>query len=268
MMWQDLAFQQSANKYFPTKRPCGLERFSNWRLNAAFGLSTSPDIASHPLWGSFATESFHALTNSNILSSLLSHIEHQLANGTTNEAYQVVFGHFDITPTNVLVQKSGEEWDAHLIDFEWAGPNIAVYDFGKFVLSMQMLIGIGKSGCVTLDVLRDHMLPHMIRSYLEQTRSNLSPEALAKLLPLDQAVAEFNEATWHCTALVASINCFSNLVHASANGQLSGSKIPHERAKWMSDGRFNWLAHASDHFALFDSRVKYMEKIGVTFPCE
>lgn len=270
VMWQDVPFQQSANKYFPTKQPCGLERFSNWRLCAAFGMSTSPDIATDPLWGAFATDSFHALTNSKTLSSLMSHIEHQLATGTTNEAYQMVFGHFDITPTNVLVtptkdKASSNPWEAHLIDFEWAGPNIAVYDFAKFVLSTQMLIGIGKSGCVTLEVLRDHMLPHMIRSYLTDIRATLPAATLAQLPPLDQAVVDFNEATWHCTALVAAINCFSNLVHASANGQLAGSRIPHERAKWMSDGRFNWLAHASDHFALFDARVKYMESKGVTF---
>ena len=48
---------------------------------------------------------------------------------------RIVFGHFDPTPANVMVMGGGcEPTGAELVDFEWAGPNLAVYDFAKFLV--------------------------------------------------------------------------------------------------------------------------------------
>ena len=171
------------------------------------------------------------------------------ASGSMCSSYssQIVFGHFDPTPANVVVMGGGcKPTGAELVDFEWAGPNLAVYDFAKFFISMQMRIDQG--GCHCTEEQLKVAMRSMVESYLK-THLAGSEEQHAGF-DLGSEVAKLCQDIQTYASVVAAVNMFSNLIHASEENQLR-ELIPQTADLWLPGGSFNWLAHASAHMRLY-----------------
>lgn len=141
------------------------------------------------------------------------------------EARAEVFGHFDINLTNVLVDVSAAPEDApkvSFIDWEQAGPNVAAYDFGKFLVSWAVASEIDRR---QLQVMVDDLCEGYAPEWSETSKCGLKQGILA-MMPY-----------------VAALNFMSNVRHASTE----------EGDRWVNRGwqhyrvwkqyRGAWVAH-------------------------
>merc|ERR1711924_140237 len=147
----------------------------------------------------------------------------------SESAAALVCGHFDVNGGNVMVEfsKSGSA-EVHLIDFEWAAPNLAVYDFAKFLVSIYISIQRKECSLTLPELLKD--LHKWVGSYLAAT-SQLCPMGnlpyAAQASDVDpKHVLLFMKDVVAYAPIVAAVNFFSNLIHAYHAGQLSD--IPRE----------------------------------------
>lgn len=243
--------------HFGTNRdPCIIARMSEWRRKALNYVSDS-QIAHASQWKTLY-EGFEQLAAT--AESLVSESNRMLK---SEAAAAVVCGHFDVNFGNVMVEfsKSGQA-EVHLIDFEWAGPNVAAYDFAKFIVSAY--IAIQRNECsVTLDALIQGV-ELWIGSYLAAT-SQLCPMGsipyAAQASDVDpKAVQMFLHDVLLYTPICAAANFFSNLIHAFHANQLH--QIPETTGIKLDDGEMSWLAHASSHLeAYYFFRSKSSSKL-------
>jgi thiamine kinase-like enzyme len=104
-----------------------------WRRDAVLSLLSS-QLEKTQSWNQL----FHwVLDASKNVVSTVSDILNRLK---TEEALKLIFGHFDCNTSNIIVCGGLEKADVVLIDEEWAGPNVAVYDFAKFVTSSSLMV--------------------------------------------------------------------------------------------------------------------------------
>lgn len=216
-------------------KPKVLSRGKRWRINAMIAVNGSrlQDVA---VWQDLHA-GFHIVA-AEMEPSLMVKV-----GGSMSSAYstRIVFGHFDPTPANVVVMGGGQEpTSAELVDFEWAGPNVAVYDFAKFFISMQMRIDQGECSFTEEQLLV--AVRSMITRYLEVT----APGAAADAAEVEKFCADVQR--YAC--VVAAVNMFSNLIHASEENLLREA-VPATADRWLPGGGFNWLVHASAHMALY-----------------
>ena len=138
------------------------------------------------------------------------------------------------------------------MDFEWAGPNLAVYDFAKFYISMQMRIDQGR--CQFTEAQLQAGLRAMVGNYLRQLLGSDGEEGPQGPEGGGEGELEL-QTTRFCTdvlqyaPVVAAVNLCSNLIHASEENQLL--EVPATADRWLPDGSFNWLAHAATHMSLY-----------------
>lgn len=137
------------------------------------------------------------------------------------EAKKVVFGHFDVNLTNVLVDQSAPPELAPrvvFIDWEQAGPNIAAYDFGKFLVSYS----IAKDPT-------DAELGDLVQALVDGYASDWPADAKARLKAGMYAMMPY----------VAALNFLSNVRHASTE---------------IGD---RWVKRGTQHYRMF---AKYRHK--------
>eukprot|EP01043_Picozoa_sp_COSAG02_P018694 COSAG02_NODE_879_length_16244_cov_15.397956_8_plen_771_part_00 len=221
-------------------KPKLLSRGRRWRISAMIAANSSL-LEKVEIW--------HDLLRG--FSTIAAEIEVLMAEASSSmcSSYssRVVFGHFDPTPANVVVIGGGcDPTGAELVDFEWAGPNLAVYDFAKFFISMQMRIDQG--GCRCTEDQLSATMRSMVESYI--TTHLAGSEEQDAEFDLNSEVAKLYQDIQNYASVVAAVNMFSNLIHASEENQLRGS-IPQTADLWLPDGSFNWLTHASAHMKLY-----------------
>eukprot|EP01052_Picozoa_sp_SAG31_P007893 SAG31_NODE_385_length_16413_cov_265.286686_8_plen_197_part_00 len=173
----------------------------------------------------------------------------------TEEARATVFGHFDPNLSNLIVtaaSETGQIGDVHLIDFEWAGPNIAVYDFAKFITSVRIKRRREQTFCVDELGLRQGMRS-MTESYMDQLgRGNVGSATIDDLM----------NDIYLFIPIVAAVNFFSNIVHASKEGQLSTCVPSTKHIRFGDrDEHFNWLSHAEEHLRQYNLAVQHLESM-------
>jgi hypothetical protein len=223
-------------------KPKVVRRGRRWRINAMIAVNGSL-LQSVEIWHDLL-RGFHRIAAE--IEDLMAELG---ASMSSKYASQIVFGHFDPTPANIVVMGSGREpTGAELVDFEWAGPNLAVYDFAKFYISMQMRIDQGECNFTEEEL---HAALHsMVEHYLEAHPSRAEQDAAGVAVDWGSEVSKLCQDIQNYAPVVAAVNMFSNLIHASEENQLRES-IPQTTDRWLPSGAFNWLVHASAHIALF-----------------
>lgn len=223
----------------PPHRAILLSRGREWRKTALAAVNSS-ELHTMPLWKEFH-DGFQQIAVE--FHEYLQGAEAAIDSADTDGrmAMRLVLGHFDPTPANQIVQvdAANKAMSVKLVDFEWAGPNLAVYDFGKFLISMQAVAN-KHPGVFTEDQLLDGMRS-MVKSYL----SVVSPSSTAD----QDAQTQFFDDVLMYAPVAAAVNMFSNIWHA--NGKLQLVNIPATHELWMEGGEFNWLAHAQNHMRLY-----------------
>jgi len=152
--------------------------------------------------------------------------------------------------------------DVFLIDEEWASPNVAIYDFAKFVTSVSMMQMRGQTKLTEGQLRRGVTL--MAESYLktmtaeeDEEKKRMGREEEEEDVTREK-VEDFVNDVWTFVPVAALTNCFSNLIHATKESQLSGfvGEIPASDDLIQPDGSFNWLRHARDHFQIFQTHFQ------------
>ena len=238
----------SVTELFRTRssRPKVLSRGNRWRINAMIAVNGS-QLQAVPIWQELHS-GFHR-----VAAEMEALMESAGTNLSSSFSSRMVFGHFDPTPANlVVVGPPAAPEAAHLVDFEWAGPNLAVYDFAKFYISMQMRIDQGR--CQFTEAQLQAGLRAMVGNYLRQLLGSDGEEGPEG--PEGDGEGELElQTTRFCTdvlqyaPVVAAVNLCSNLIHASEENQLL--EVPATADRWLPDGSFNWLAHAATHMSLY-----------------
>jgi hypothetical protein len=203
--------------HFPTPHvPKVKTRLRKWRLVAEHAMHTS-GLRTHPIWSPLF-DKFRLLVEE------IDQRERQCYRRLQTEAAKAtVFGHFDPNLGNLMVQGAGGRVvDVHLIDFEWAGPNVAVYDFAKFATSMRMKVSRDAS-CPIDEVQLRAGLRRMAQAYLGADGGAGADVGL---------VDSFVQDVETFCPVVAAVNLFSNIIHASKEGQLGRIWEDMEEKNW------------------------------------
>eukprot|EP01064_Diplonema_japonicum_P004869 TRINITY_DN13206_c1_g1_i1.p1 TRINITY_DN13206_c1_g1~~TRINITY_DN13206_c1_g1_i1.p1 ORF type:complete len:769 (+),score=230.06 TRINITY_DN13206_c1_g1_i1:127-2433(+) len=164
---------------------------------------------------------------------------------------QIVFSHFDVNLSNAIVNDNENPTLVTLIDIEWCGPSLAVYDFAKLISSLEIQIQ-RKEVNLTLDEV-PHLLRTVVTAYLDRMG------VFCDGMPEAEKEQHINDFVDDCNAFVpiaCILNVYSNLIHASFDGQLENITTNTALGKRGDD--FNWIRHASDHFNAFK---KYYERL-------
>jgi len=208
-------------------------RGTRWRDASAAAVKAS-SLRQHPVWGAMA-QGFLELAAG--WEQLLAATDEGLR---CDLSQRLVLGHFDPTPGNVVVGGSAlHPTSARLIDFEWTSPNVAVYDFAKFVVSVKM--AMLQPQCAVTEAQLCEAVTSMARSYLLHTAAG--PEVTAD--DAGARAAQFVDDIFRYVVVVAAVNVFSNMNHALEDGLLE--EVPASEERRLANGKFNWLAHARNH---------------------
>ena len=159
---------------------------------------------------------------------------------------KMVHAHFDVNLSNAIVNDNTTPTQVTLIDIEWCGPSLAVYDFAKLISSLQIQIGRKEVNLTMAEV--DGLMFQLVEAYLCTLGAfeGLEPGAAPRLQCINDFLAD-------CRAFVpiaCLVNVYSNLIHASFDNQL-GEKVSEETVLGIRGTNFNWIRHASDHFYAF-----------------
>jgi hypothetical protein len=239
MLQDDELGRDVAGLYRSPHRSKLLSRARRWRAAAVLAVDSS-QLRWHPTWQTFCGGFQRVCADMEHL------IEQTNKRARSGLSMRIVLGHFDPTPANIIVQGSHTHpTGIQLIDFEWAGPNYAVYDFAKFVISMQDILDSNAHCSFTQADVLDGVRT-MVQSYTRCLQTINGD----KLSTSEEAQALLFDDILLYTPIVAAVNMFSNLRHASEAQQLHD--IPNTAARWMDGGTFNWLAHAQQHLHLYD----------------
>ena len=267
-------------RHFPgaLSTPVVFRLLEQWRRDAVLSLLCSrPALENHEVWGSLFAGVIEA---SRDIDGVIGVILEQIL---TPEAAKVVFGHFDVNTNNIIVcnadvdkmernraeevkdeeRASGggegggggkdEVAEIFLIDEEWAAPNVAIYDFAKFVTSASVLMARKLTKMTEAELRRGVSL--MAEKYLKTmatSESRKTREERGEKTNSEEKVKDFVDDVWTFVPLAALTNCFSNLVHASKEGQMCAAEIPSSDELFQKPGgAFNWLRHAQDHLSVF-----------------
>eukprot|EP00658_Telonema_sp_P-2_P028139 TRINITY_DN2161_c0_g2_i2.p1 TRINITY_DN2161_c0_g2~~TRINITY_DN2161_c0_g2_i2.p1 ORF type:complete len:479 (+),score=131.04 TRINITY_DN2161_c0_g2_i2:193-1629(+) len=249
--WRMAQFHQIVSKeefmrlhFDDPSSPCIISRMSEWR-KLALNLVSDSKLSKAPQW----SELFQGFTH-------LQHVAEELVKVTnaglkSAPASALVLGHFDVNTGNIMVEFNGNNAEVHLIDFEWAGPNIAAYDFAKFMVSMYISMQRGLCTLSMDGLMRG--LERWVGSYLAAT-SQLCPKGsiqyAAQASDVEaSSVQAFVRDVLAYTPVCAAANFFSNLIHSYHAGQLSN--IPEQTSLLLDNGDMSWLAHAQSHLAAY-----------------
>ncbi|KAJ9466067.1 Inositol-tetrakisphosphate 1-kinase 1 [Diplonema papillatum] len=161
------------------------------------------------------------------------------------QSTRLVYSHFDLNLSNAIVDNLANPTKVTLIDVEWSGPSLAVYDFAKLISSLELQISHGEVDFNMEQV--DVFLRRVIAAYLE------TAGGLSEGIDETQREKEVSDLLCDCYTFVpiaCMLNVYSNFVHASFDGQLSDTV-----SEWAELGKrgtnFNWIRHAFDHFECF-----------------
>ena len=238
-------------------QPVAPVRFNKWQ-EEAISLLTMSDMSTSKTWKHF----YQKLISDH---PRISDICQNIIIGTeSSQANALVFGHFDCNVSNIIVSMStADEVQTCLIDEEWACPNMAVYDFGKLVSSVMIMMKRKET------VLKKYELKELVKEisvyYLKGLGTTVGNEEKAKvdfycIDKLDEdgkgtdekeLCSKFSRDIWRFTAYAALLNSYSNLIHASKEGQLSNIEED-SQIILSSSGDFNWVRHAYDHYLIFE----------------
>ena len=227
--------------------PVLLSRLEEWRRGAVVSLVSSP-LRDCPRWRRLYDDAIEAASDVvDVVGATAEKIQ-------TAEALRLVFGHNDCSPSNVVVSSSSMEIPStssassndvvYLIDEEWAAPNIAVYDFANVVMTMTLL-RLREQAAFSDSDLR-LVIKAMAAAYIARMKASSSDEGAFDHEAPDSIVDAFVNDIWAFVPVAALTHCFSNLIHASKEGQLT-TRVPVDDALFDERGTFNWLRHATDH---------------------
>lgn len=129
------------------------------------------------------------------------------------------------------------------------GPNIAVYDFAKFITSVRIKRERDPDFHIAETDLQRGM-KQMAMSYLASHANSQTPTDAATVRALLTDIYVY-------IPVVAAVNFFSNIIHASKEGLLSKDGIPSTRNLRFGEEEkhFNWLAHAHAHLEQYKLAV-------------
>jgi len=282
LLGEDVDFRRGiVERHFPgaLSTPVVFRLLEQWRRDAVLALLCSrAALETSDVWGKLYAGVIEASRSlDDVIGVVLERI-------STPEAARAVFGHFDANVNNIIVcntEKSGElgeeeEQDGQyggeerrgsagervaeifLIDEEWAAPNVAIYDFAKFVTSVSVLMArkLTKLSEVELrrgtGLMAGQYLKTMMADGVKRRKTSTDEDVDEEQGLTAEKVEDFVKDVWTFVPLAALTNCFSNLVHASKEGQLSAAEIPKSDELFQPDGgAFNWLRHAQDHLSVF-----------------
>mmetsp|Transcript_95062 Transcript_95062/g.307713 ORF Transcript_95062/g.307713 Transcript_95062/m.307713 type:complete len:756 (+) Transcript_95062:152-2419(+) len=178
----------------------------------------SPDYLGVPLCVSrsrtYSIIAWEAITHVDALKTCFDEVFPAMSNYDVTrlpaEARADVFGHFDCNLTNILVDVEAAGGPSiSFIDWEQAGPNIAAYDFGKFLVSV----------CIAVE-LQDAELQAAVADLVQ----GYAPE-------WDRAATErMKRSLIAMMPYVAAVNFMSNVRHASTE----------VGDRWVSRGRAHY----------------------------
>jgi len=282
LLGEDVDFRRGiVERHFPgaLSTPVVFRLLEQWRRDAVLALLCSrAALETSDVWGNLYAGVIEASRNlDDVIGVVLERI-------STPEAARAVFGHFDANVNNIIVcntEKSGElgeeeEQDGQyggegrrgsagervaeifLIDEEWAAPNVAIYDFAKFVTSVSVLMARKLTKLSEAELRRGtglmagQYLKTMMADGVNRRKTSTDEDVDEEQGLTAEKVEDFVKDVWTFVPLAALTNCFSNLVHASKEGQLSAAEIPKSDELFQPDGgAFNWLRHAQDHLSVF-----------------
>ena len=227
--------------------PTVFRLIKQWREDALVALLPSNIL--NTTWSGFYD---NIITSSKNLNHITKDIFDSLQ---TKQATSLVFGHLDCNTSNIIVVGPLNYAKTFLIDEEWAGPNVAVYDIAKLISSILLMV-TRKTTLLKISILKE-LIYILVRSYLQNVmkRTNYSCNNDKNNEADKELCKKLSNDAWKLFPYVALVNCYSNIIHASKEGQLK-EIINDTGLKRKSDGNFNWLRHASDHFSLFNEYYK------------
>ena len=248
LLGNDADFRRGViERHFPSAAPMALLRLEEWRRGALLSLVCS-SLGQSPVWGDLYRDVIEAG------SDVVRVVGAAVGNLKTAEALRPVFGHNDCTPSNIVVRDDAaaeaDSGGVYLIDEEWAAPNLAIYDFANFVMAMTLLRLRGLAELSTNSILR-RAVRTMAAEYLKMMKTESLESEGGQMNDVEGcSVDAFVDDVWTFVPVAALTHCFSNLIHASKEGQLT-TAIPVDDALHDREGTFNWLRHASDHISVF-----------------
>merc|ERR1719431_1207054 len=177
LLSDDADFQRGiVERHFPgaLSTPVFFRLLEQWRRDAVLSLLCSrPALEHHAVWSRLFAGVIEASRNmESVIGVVLERI-------LTPEAAKAVFGHFDVNTNNIIVSnadvirmeegvvdgggggggvrggaKEERVAEIFLIDEEWAAPNVAIYDFAKFVTSASVLMARKKTKMTAAELRR------------------------------------------------------------------------------------------------------------------
>ena len=222
--------------------PTVFRLIKQWRKDAL--LSLLPSNVSNTIWRDFYD---NIIISSKNLDNITKDIFDSLQ---TKQATSLVFGHLDCNTSNIVVLGPLDSAKTFLIDEEWAGPNVAIYDIAKLISSILLMV-TRKTTLLKIGILKE-LIYILVRSYLQtlMKRKNYGCNNDRNTEAAKELCKKLSNDAWKLFPYVALVNCYSNIIHASKEGQLKDI-VNDAGLTRKSDGNFNWLRHASDHFSLF-----------------
>eukprot|EP01059_Diplonema_ambulator_P030966 TRINITY_DN5535_c0_g1_i1.p1 TRINITY_DN5535_c0_g1~~TRINITY_DN5535_c0_g1_i1.p1 ORF type:complete len:768 (+),score=337.74 TRINITY_DN5535_c0_g1_i1:97-2400(+) len=213
-----------------------------WRRCALISTEKSK-LRDHPMWQGFYKELLKRKDIELVKKVVLGKVRSKLST-------EMVFSHFDVNLANAIVNNNADPSLVTLIDIEWAGPSLAVYDFAKLISSLEIQIQRQEVN-LTLDQIPD-LIRIVASAYLQRmgVLDNATDEQK------ESQITDFVSDCYAFVPIACILNVYSNLIHASFDGQLED--IPSHTELGKRGDYFNWIRHAADHFSAFK---KYYERL-------
>eukprot|EP01060_Flectonema_neradi_P010633 TRINITY_DN1772_c0_g1_i2.p1 TRINITY_DN1772_c0_g1~~TRINITY_DN1772_c0_g1_i2.p1 ORF type:complete len:777 (+),score=158.80 TRINITY_DN1772_c0_g1_i2:32-2332(+) len=207
-----------------------------WRRYSIIVVEKST-LAATEVWGEFHKSFMSISTN---IEDIKKRVHSKLK---SKYSTRMVYSHFDVNLGNAIVDDNTNPTTCTLIDIEWSGPSLAVYDFAKLISSLELQIQ-RKEIDISMDTAKE-VIANVAKAYL-------SGVGAFEQLSEDQQKSEledFISDCWTFVPIACIINVYSNLIHASFDGQLKN--ITSSLELGTRGDQFNWLRHARDHNEIF-----------------
>ena len=207
-----------------------------WRRCSIISVEKS-ELKNSPMWGGFCGEFMETATTFEEVKKQV-HVKLR-----SKYSMKTVYSHFDVNLSNAIVDNNCDPSKVTLIDIEWSGPSLAVYDFAKLISSLELQIERQEID-ITMETVKE-MLTNVVEAYL----CEIGAFEGASEEERGAEVSDFLSDCWAFVPIACILNVYSNLIHASFDGQLTD--ISENRVLGKRGENFNWLRHASDHYAGF-----------------
>ena len=212
-----------------------------WRRYSIIVIEKSK-LSSHEIWSKF----YHSvIETSTTIEDVKKKVHDKLK---SKYSTKIVYTHFDVNLSNAIVDDSVNPTKVTLIDIEWSGPSLAVYDFAKLISSLELQIQRNEIN-ITMETAKD-VIANVAEAYLNEIGAfkGLSEEGKKSEL------SDFISDCWSFVPIACIINVYSNLIHASFDKQLAN--ITSSLELGTRGDKFNWLRHARDHNEVFTKYSK------------